>query len=154
MALPFAPAPELVSELVLPSSSLACVPPVADDPPSGPLSGCVVSGPLSGCVVDVSVVSSAAAAAAVEEVPAAATPVDGASPGTGSWKLARAAVAAVWLRSAALVSGPTTPSTVSPRLAWKLWTASSVSGPNTPSTLTSPSAFCSSSTCLPSLPSS
>ena len=92
--------------------------------------------------------SSTAATAAAED-----EPVGDASPGVGSWKLARVAVAAVCSRSAALVSGPTIPSTVRPLLVWSFCTASSVSGPNTPSTLTAPSACCSRRTCLPSEPS-
>ena len=62
------------------------------------------------------------------------------------------ALPALSLRSAALVRGPTTPSTLRPLLAWKLRTAASVSGPNIPSTLMPPSACWSSCTCLPSLP--
>ncbi len=56
-------------------------------------------------------------------------------------------------RSAALVAGPTIPSTVSPLPAWKCWTASSVSGPKIPSTLIPPSACWRSCTWRPSLPS-
>ena len=55
-------------------------------------------------------------------------------------------------RSAALVSGPTIPSTVSPWLAWNFCTAASVSGPKMPST-GMPRACCSSCTCRPSSPS-
>ena len=122
-----------VALVAVPSSALVFAPSPASVPPVA--AGETPSALLSGPVEDASVTSSVAAVAAVEGVP-----VDGASPGVGAWKLASVAVAVVWLRSAALVSGPTMPSTVSPLLAWKVRTASSVSGPKTPSTLIEPRA--------------
>ena len=73
-------------------------------------------------------------------------------PGASSDVRGEAALDPPCPRRAAVVCGPAMPSTGSPWLAWNLRTASSVSGPKTPSTLTPPSAACSSCTWRPSLP--